>query len=72
MFGAPPGPPGEPYGVPIGDGRPRGIGWGVAGIPIDAFGLKPDAVAGLAEEGDLSAEEAAVHLTAAPPFRPEE
>jgi hypothetical protein len=45
------------------------------GASDDAFDLddqEADAVADLAEERDLSAEEAAVHLTGAPPFRPEE
>jgi len=45
------------------------------GAVDDAFDRddeEADAVADLAEESDLSAEEAAVHLTSAPAFRPEE
>lgn len=45
------------------------------GAVDDAYDLddqESDAVADLSEEGDLSAEEAAVHLTGAPPFRSED
>jgi hypothetical protein len=36
---------------------------------IYAVDEEPDAVARRVEQGDLSAEEEAVHLTAAPPYR---
>ena len=45
---------------------------GAADDGVDLDDEEPDAVADRADATDLSAEEAAVHLTGAPPFRPAE